>query len=227
MAIKKHKTIRDMTATVKKLRKAPGRPEGISGLRDDILKTARDIFARKGYAGTSMAMISEKVGITTALITYYFGTKQKLHEEIYLQTAGQIGAMRLARLAEVKATDGGVRELVSAFIEPLIEVIGTREGRAFLLFQWRVESEERELSFNLRRKAYDASTHAYAEALRAKIPDLSRTACYSRLACIVGATNYAISGRHRLDILLEDVSSDEGSGLILQELKNYAFKLFI
>jgi hypothetical protein len=47
------------------------------------------------------------------------------------------------------------------------------------------------------------------------------------LACIVGATNYAISGRHRLDILLEDVSSDEGSGLILQELKNYAFKLFI
>jgi hypothetical protein len=95
------------------------------------------------------------------------------------------------------------------------------------LFQWRVESEERELSFNLRRKAYDASTHAYAEALRAKIPNLSRTACYSRLACIVGATNYAISGRHRLDILLEDVSSDEGSGLILQELKNYAFKLFI
>jgi AcrR family transcriptional regulator len=210
----------------KKRRKSPGRPEGVSGLRDSILKVGRDIFAQRGYAGTSMKMISGKAGITTALITYYFGTKQRLHEEIFMQTAGRIGAMRIARLEVAKASGGGVKEIVSAFVEPLIEVISTKEGRAFLLFQWRVENEAQELSFSLRHKAYDASTHAYAEALGALLPEVGRAGCYARLACIIGATSYAVSGRHRLDTLLQDTTPDAGSDLILHELRKNAYKLF-
>ena len=211
---------------IKKVRKAPGRPEGTSGLRDAILKAARDVFARRGYAGTSMKLISEEAGVATALITYYFGTKEKLHEEIFMQTAGQIGAMRIARLKEVKAAGGGVREVISAFLQPLMEVLATEEGRAFLLFQWRVENEEQELSFSLRQKAYDASTHAYAEALGALLPEIGRAACYVRLMSIIGATSYAISGRHRLDILLNNVTPYQGSELMLQELNQNAYKLF-
>ena len=213
-------------SNLKRARKTPGRPEGVSGLRDKILEAGREIFAQLGYAGTSLKMISQKADVTTALITYYFGSKQKLHEEIYMQTAGQIGAMRLARLSEVLRSGASVEKVVSAFFEPLLEVIATPQGRAFLPFQWRVDGEEQELSFSLRQKAYDESTHAYARALEALLPDASPQECYARLAALVGAANYAISGRHRLDTLLAGVSAADGSDLMLRELRDNAYKLF-
>ncbi|MGI6246897.1 MAG: TetR/AcrR family transcriptional regulator [Pseudochelatococcus sp.] len=207
--------------------KAPGRPEGGSHARETILKVARDLFADKGYAGTTFKMISEKVGVTNALLTYYFGSKEKLHEEIYLQTAGKIGSMRLQRLAEVTDSGGGLPELLASFIAPLLELVATEDGAAFLRFQWRVESEPPELSFRLRHKAYDESTRAYVKAITAIRPELSEETCFARIACIVGATNYAISSRHRLDILLPGVSQKEGTLHILTELKHNAYKYFL
>lgn len=212
---------------MRKPRKLPGRPEGQSDARETILKVARDLFAEHGYAGTSFKMISEKVGVSNALLTYYFGSKEKLHEEIYLQTAGKIGAMRLERLATVTAAGGGLPELLASFIAPLQELVATAEGEAFLRFQWRVESEPTELSFRLRHKAYDESTRAFVKAIRMARPDLSEEACFARIACVVGATNYAISARHRLDILLPNLSQRQGTLKILKELEESAYKYFL
>src|SRR5690606_5210309 len=56
----------------------PGRPSGASGSRDRILASARELFARNGFASTSMRAVASGAGVDAALVHHYFGTKQQL-----------------------------------------------------------------------------------------------------------------------------------------------------
>jgi AcrR family transcriptional regulator len=48
-----------------------------------LLNTAESLFSQKGFDGTSVRDIAEAAGINTAMISYYFGSKEKLMEEIF------------------------------------------------------------------------------------------------------------------------------------------------
>jgi AcrR family transcriptional regulator len=48
-----------------------------------LLKSAELLFSRKGFDGTSVRDIAEEAGINTAMISYYFGSKEKLMEAIF------------------------------------------------------------------------------------------------------------------------------------------------
>lgn len=48
-----------------------------------LLDTAEKLFSQKGYDGTSVRDIAEAAGFNTAMISYYFGSKEKLMEEIF------------------------------------------------------------------------------------------------------------------------------------------------
>ena len=47
-----------------------------------LLETAGKLFAEHGFDGTSVRMIAEKSGMNVAMISYYFGSKEKLFEEL-------------------------------------------------------------------------------------------------------------------------------------------------
>jgi AcrR family transcriptional regulator len=51
--------------------------------QSQLLDTAELLFSQKGYDGTSVRDIAEAAGINTAMISYYFGSKEKLMEEIF------------------------------------------------------------------------------------------------------------------------------------------------
>jgi AcrR family transcriptional regulator len=55
----------------------------LSSKQSQLLETAETLFSRKGYDGTSVRDIAEAAGINTAMISYYFGSKEKLMEEIF------------------------------------------------------------------------------------------------------------------------------------------------
>jgi TetR/AcrR family transcriptional regulator len=61
-----------------------GRPaqSGQQSLKSQILDTAEQSFADKGYAATSMRKIADSAGVNPALIHYYFGNKQKLLKQV-------------------------------------------------------------------------------------------------------------------------------------------------
>ena len=55
----------------------------LSAKQVQLLDTAEVLFSRKGFDGTSVRDIAEAAGINTAMISYYFGSKEKLMEEIF------------------------------------------------------------------------------------------------------------------------------------------------
>ncbi len=56
------------------------------GRKETILASARELFAQKGYNATTMDEVAEAAGVNKATVYYYFGSKQKLYEEIMLTT---------------------------------------------------------------------------------------------------------------------------------------------
>ena len=48
-----------------------------------ILKTAEQLFAMQGFAGTSIRDIAEAAGVNVAMISYYFGSKDKMIEALF------------------------------------------------------------------------------------------------------------------------------------------------
>lgn len=56
----------------------PGRPSGGSDTREKILAAARELFARNGFANTSVRAVAAEAGVDAALVHHYHGTKQQL-----------------------------------------------------------------------------------------------------------------------------------------------------
>jgi AcrR family transcriptional regulator len=52
------------------------------GTKQDILDTARDLFAKHGYDGTSIRQLTSSLGITPAALYYHFASKHEVLEGI-------------------------------------------------------------------------------------------------------------------------------------------------
>jgi AcrR family transcriptional regulator len=73
----------------------------ISGKREDIIRTALELFAEHGFHGTPIAMIADKAGVGAGTIYRYFENKDVLIDELYKELENQImGAIREGYLSE-------------------------------------------------------------------------------------------------------------------------------
>ncbi len=54
-----------------------------TSIRERLLASARCLFARQGYEGTSVRQICEGAGANPALVSYYFGGKEAMFEEVF------------------------------------------------------------------------------------------------------------------------------------------------
>jgi len=77
----------------------------ISGKREDIIRTALELFAGHGFHGTSMAMIADKAGVGAGTIYRYFENKDVLIDELYKELENQI----MASIRTGYQKDGSIR----------------------------------------------------------------------------------------------------------------------
>jgi len=178
----------------------PGRPEGTSAIREEIMDAAESQFAALGYAGTTLREIAAATNVTQALISYYFGSKYGLFEETFLRR-GQVISQHRIDLLEALLDKGKptVREIVHAFLSPTLALRSTPQGRSFLRLQARLHTEPPEISYKVRTHAYGASTQRYVEALRLALPELDALTAYWRVTLMVGTYLYAFSDTHRME----------------------------
>ncbi len=59
------------------------RSAAASDKRNHILEVAERLFATEGYVGTSVRDIAQTAGVNIAMISYYFGSKEKLLEAVF------------------------------------------------------------------------------------------------------------------------------------------------
>lgn len=204
-------------------RAGPGRPEGVSNVRDEILNAAEVEFANLGYAGTSLRNVADRAEVTQALINYYFGSKHGLFEEVFLRRGRRISEERMERLAALRASGKplAVTDIVYAFLMPALAMRETEGGRTFMRLHARLHTEPPELSYKLRNQAYDDSTRAFAAALCEALPHLSEKDVYWRLTLTIGAYLYAFSDTHRLEEIARGLCDPNDPGEIMTAITSF------
>ena len=58
--------------------RGPGRRPGSPDPRAAILAAARELFAHRGFSGTTVRAVAGQAGVDPALVHHYFGTKTDL-----------------------------------------------------------------------------------------------------------------------------------------------------
>lgn len=86
---------------------------------EKILKAAEIIFVKEGYDGARMQEIATEAGINKALLHYYFRSKEKLFEKIFLEKKKEF----LPKFGGVFFSELSAIEKVEFFIDNYIDLL--------------------------------------------------------------------------------------------------------
>jgi AcrR family transcriptional regulator len=89
--------------------------------REHILQSAEQLFAEKGFDGTSVRDIAQHAGINLAMISYYFGSKEKLLEELIEERSGYtLGILEDLNKDETLTSWDKIDRLVDFYVEKIL-----------------------------------------------------------------------------------------------------------
>ena len=83
----------------------PGRPKVATGARQQLINTARDLFASHGYQQVSTRQLAAVAGVNAGLIRYYFVDKAGLFEAMLRETLQPLQQLLQAQLHDKAAQD--------------------------------------------------------------------------------------------------------------------------
>ncbi|CAB5696825.1 Solvent efflux pump srpABC operon corepressor [Delftia tsuruhatensis] len=172
--------------------------------RERLLKAAEQLFARHGYAGTSLRAVMALAEVDTGAIHYHFRNKLGLLKALFEQRVAPVNGERHALLEklEQQETPPAIEDILRAFIAPALRAAHS-EGeadfnRVTALCSVDPEREVREVVF----AAYDEAARRFAALLRQALPQLSQHDFQWRLECMYGAMMYIRSDNGRVSRML-------------------------
>jgi TetR/AcrR family transcriptional regulator len=107
-----------------------------------ILEAAERLFLEKGLALTSTVEIAKMAGCNQALVHYYYRSKDKLFEAIFLKKA----SLFMASLVQIDKEQGSFEEKLRRKIEAHFEMIKANPRLPILLFNELTTNPRRILS---------------------------------------------------------------------------------
>jgi AcrR family transcriptional regulator len=137
--------------------------------REAILDAALEVFARRGFHGSSIDEIAQAAGVSKALIYEHFPSKRDLHVSLLERHTQEI--FRL--LAEAAATSDPGEVRLRAGVDAFLEFVERRRDAFRMLFRDAVEPEVAEIVASVQRQAAAAVAGLIATEPR-KIPGENR-----------------------------------------------------
>jgi AcrR family transcriptional regulator len=160
--------------------------------RTQILDAAEQLFAERGFSGTSVRAITDLAGANLAAVGYHFGSKAELLAAVARRVVEPIVAAQSAALDLLLArtTDPTVTELVEAFTLPLLDQMpagdagGARTSRLIVTIIVDPAEEMR----NWTSSAEDSVRDRYLAAFGRALPGLSPEELLFRMRGILSVT---------------------------------------
>ena len=170
---------------------------GGNGTKERLLDAAERLFAERGFAGTSVRVLTGAARANLGAVQYHFGGKEALFQAVVDRRVGPIQKRRLALLDELEARGDGapaleavLRSLVAPAFElerppgevPLRSIIG------------RLYSEPLDLVEPVAREEFSEVTRRYGAALGRVLPGLPESEIWWRYQFATGALLHVLSG---------------------------------
>lgn len=162
-----------------------------------ILDAAEELFAREGYAATSLRRVTELADVNLAGVNYHFGTKEGLLEAVIARRIEPLNDMRKAQLdaALAKAAQAGVRPepraVWRAMVEPTLRLREPGSGAEhFISLVGRILAESPGPAREIFLRHMLPLMYEFYAALQQALPGLSRSILYWRIHFAIGALSH-------------------------------------
>ncbi|MEU5842452.1 helix-turn-helix domain-containing protein [Rhodococcus sp. NPDC047139] len=176
-----------------------GRNSSGEQTRIRLVEAAERLFARRGYEGVTLAEIRKAAGQhNSAVIGYYFGTKEGLLHAIFSHRLSAVNAEREELVAEMMRNQDAlrVRDLLWAIIRPLANTLG--RNNHYVAFLDRLSHHERFAEcFQVTGPTGTESGSRTDTALRALLGHLPDDLVGQRLRLVYSGTVGALARYHR------------------------------
>jgi len=117
--------------------------------REKILKHAWKLFAKNGFESVSVRDITQSAGVNLASVSYHFGSKSGLIQEIVIEALVPMNKQRVRLLKKAGDERGGVEnvqigELIESFVRPVVcpeEYGGSSDMMARLMARYLIDRD--------------------------------------------------------------------------------------
>jgi len=192
--------------------------------KERILSAAELLFMERGYAATSLRMITTKAKVNLAAVNYHFGSKDALIREVFGRRLAPLNSARIAHLDRLEADARGrpltTEQIMEAIVTPALQVRCDPLGGGALLLRLlgRAFSEPADSMREILPAQYREVVVRFKEALARALPDIPDQELTWRMHFMFGALSYTMAGNDALKLIatcnLEGV--DEPEAIIRQ-----------
>jgi AcrR family transcriptional regulator len=136
--------------------------------RELILDAALEVFAGRGFHGSSIDEIAQAAGVSKALIYEHFPSKRDLHVSLLERNVQEI----FERLAEAAATSDPGEVRLRAGVDAFLDFVEKRRDAFRMLFRDAVEPDVAEIVASVQRQAAAAVAGLIASEPRTPMPEV-------------------------------------------------------
>jgi len=191
-----------------------------------IMEAAELLFAEQGFNGTSVRDIAEKAGVNLAMISYYFGSKDKLLETLFAERTEK-GKIKLEEIINrpVSALDK-MYQLIELYLDKIMQ----QQCFHRILTREQVLSSGTHVAdmiLQLKRRNFELIQQIVEEGQRTgefrKDVEVSLV-----VATLVGTVSNIVTTQYYYKVLnnLESLSNEEFQQRIREKLRNHLQFLF-
>ncbi|MCK8787673.1 TetR family transcriptional regulator [Roseomonas sp. NAR14] len=170
--------------------------------QDRLLDAAEDLFSRSGFDAVSTREICRQANVNLALLSYHFGGKEALFEQVIARRAEEVGRKRRERLRALQAVgELSVEALLDAFMRPLIERMrsGDPGWQRYVRLLPQLGLANRWLG--LMERHFDDTARLFIRALQQALPGLEAGLLHRGFHMVLISMLAVASGNRRVDTL--------------------------
>jgi AcrR family transcriptional regulator len=200
---------------------------GYNDKQIQIMETAEVLFAEKGFNGTSVRDIAEKAHVNLAMISYYFGSKDKLLESLF-DYRGEHLKLKLESMVDDKTLSS--LEKLDLLIDHYIEKIMNQQCFSRIMVREQVMNHTgitAELIIQMKKRNQELISKLIHQGQ--KKGEFKRNIDIPlMMATLVGTAGHMIATQHYYREInnLQSMSDEEFQKLIKKKLSQHLKKLF-
>ncbi len=174
-----------------------------SETKERLLDAAAQLFAERGYAGTSMRAVTQAAGVSVSAANYHFGTKEALLLATLGRTILPVNQARMEALDALEARAGAagptLEQVLEAFLAPAVRGRDQAPGRdRFREVAARLYSDPPEVVTAFKEENFGPLSARFTAAFQRAVPDRNPREIAVAFQLIVGMMVHVISGQLEL-----------------------------
>ena len=179
-----------------------------SEIVERILDAAEQLFAEKGFAETSLRLITSKAGVNLAAVNYHFGSKKALIQAVFSRFLGPF-CISLERELDRRMANPDNKPQLEALLELLVEqalAVKPRSGNDLAIFMRLLGLAFSQSQGHLRKyleEVYGKVFRRYMLLVHEAAPRIPPLELFWRVHFMLGAAAFSMSGIKALRAMSE------------------------